>query len=146
MTSLQGLGLCRGANASIGDFIRFLKKGIGGYFSKNVCVALITRYKDIKDFVFKKKQESWNQIFNLLVLTEKLSLEKREHSISGKKCVLKTNFSFCDFYFVWVKFYQLKLAMFLCLNPEISQNFLEAILFQAWDDSKRQASRIPKNL
>lgn len=55
MASLQGLLLCRGVSVSIGDFIRFFKKGRGGYFIKNVHVPLVTSYKDLRDFLFKKK-------------------------------------------------------------------------------------------
>lgn len=55
MTSLQGLLLCRGANVSTRDFTRFKRKGRGGNFSKNVHVALITRAKDLRDFLFMKK-------------------------------------------------------------------------------------------
>lgn len=50
MTSLQGLPLCRGVNISIGE----LKEE---YFTKNVHVAFITRYKDLRDFLFKKKKK-----------------------------------------------------------------------------------------
>lgn len=52
MTSLQGLPLCRGVNASIGE----LKEGRGGYFSKNVHVAFITLCKNLRDFLSKKNQ------------------------------------------------------------------------------------------
>lgn len=53
----QGLPLCRGVNVSTGELIRFKRKGRGDYFSKNVHVALITRYKDLRNFHFKKKTE-----------------------------------------------------------------------------------------
>lgn len=127
MASLQGLPLCRGVNA-IGE----VKEGRGGYFNKNVHVAFITQYKDLRDFLLGEKKNQTGDLKVDFQSTgfERKILEMREHSISVN-CVLKTNFSFCDFCCVSVKFIQLKLAMFLCLNAGFSQNFLEAILSQA---------------
>lgn len=54
-------------------------------------------------------------------------------------------------FFLWFllclsEIYPAEISYVFVPKPEISQNFLEGILSQAWDNSKRQASHIPKNL